>query len=76
MKWKQTSVFAGRSVIATIWRMGSADDTPLPLTDAGRGKTMATFGSQLWLISAASGETATPIDVREGVCNVKEFTVN
>lgn len=41
-----------------------------------RGKTTAELGAHEWFMSAANGETQTPIGESEGVASVNEFVVN
>lgn len=41
-----------------------------------RGKTTAELGAHEWFMSAAKGETQTPIGDSEGVASVNEFVVN
>lgn len=63
------------SWIATTCNIGSviASDT---FSRSGRGNTTATFGSQLWFISAVMGDNATPIGLSEGDVSVKELQLN
>ena len=75
IRGKNTSAFAGMSWIATTCNIGSVIASGT-FSRSGRGNTTATFGSQLWFISAVMGDNATPIGLSEGDVSVKELQLN